>query len=361
MRFPKPLQNRSVKIVLISFLILSALYLILRIAFFENDPVLPFLKSVYHFYLFLPENIAGFIFDSAGTNVKIIDHHLVFDTQGAYHDSYSKYISNWPEYLFYKKWVVLILLLIWCTYSSFKRKSLFSILFVIVHIASMVGGLILLAIIGPRYIDEDTQFFLSPTLAGTLLFYLFVLFWVSTSKNDIRKTISKIGINLSISDRTFTEILSLFFLLLLLKDFLIPFFAFKPYVIFLLRVSQALAGLFGFEGYIIGDQLIGAAGALALSKHCLGFMTMYIFASLIFITRPDNRSITVKYMAIGTVAIFAANLLRLFLVFIVAQGENGYDRANLHHEIYNIAIYILIFLLWVLWFEVILRKKKFFK
>lgn len=362
MRFPKSFHNRSVRIVLISIILLSIIYVALRLVLFENDPILPFLNNMYYKYLLIPESIANYLFGLFEAKVQISNHRLIFENQAAYHIAYEKFLSNWSEYLSYKKWVALMLLLIWCKYSSFRKKALFSVLLAFTHLMSVIGGLLLLGIIGPRNIDEHTEFFLSPTLSGTFFFYIFILIWVLYSKNDIRRTISKIGLNLTISDRKLKEFLVLFFLFLVLKNYLIPFFAFKPYVLFLLEVSKYFAGLFGHEGYIIGDQLVGATGALALSKHCLGFMTMYIFASLIYLTRPDNkRLVTIKFITIGTVVIFIANLLRLILVFVVAQGENGYSKANLHHEIYNIAIYILIFLLWVLWFELILRKRKFFK
>ena len=43
--------------------------------------------------------------------------------------------------------------------------------------------------------------------------------------------------------------------------------------------------------------------------------------------------------------------------FVVAQGENGFERASRHHEIYNVGIYLVIFFMWVFWVELMRRKE----
>ncbi len=351
------IHDRITRIIAIICLILVFFYAILRLTVFETDPLIPLLNSLYKFYLLLPEWISNTIFGLADANVRVLDHQLVFASTDYYQIKYEKYLENWHDYLLYKKWSLLVLALIWVNFSAFKRKLFYTFGFIIVHIFAVVGGLYLMGVLGPKLVDESTSFFLTPTLFGTVFFYVFVGVWVLKNRNEIRETVKKIGINWYISDNRFFEVLILLFALLILKNYLIPFLPFKPYVLFLLETSRLMASFFGYQGYIVGDQLQGLNGALALSKHCLGFVTMFIFGAMVFLTRiPDRKNITAWYLFIGLILLFVLNIARLVLVFIVAQGPDGYQRANIHHEVYNIVIYVFIFILWVIWFEFFLRR-----
>jgi exosortase/archaeosortase family protein len=331
---------------------MGIVYLLLRLLIFDEDPLIPLLNSLYYTYLLVPEWVADGLFSILNAGVTIEDHRLVYDNIGIYQESYAIFIDAWPKYLLHKRWVLLILLVIWINFSPVKRKMLFSGAFIIVHIVAVVAGLYLMGVLGPNIVDESTKYFLSPTLAGNMLLFSFLLFWVFFNKGEIRNTFSILGINGTISDSRINETLAALFFLFILRDFFIPYFEYKPYVAFLLEITQMISFSFGFEGVIIGDHLVGANGALALAKYCLGFMTMYVFGSLIFLTRPNSYQIkTWLFIGVGMVVIFLSNIVRLVLVFIIAQGENGYNRASLHHEIYNVGIYIFIFVLWVIWVE----------
>ena len=80
---------------------------------------------------------------------------------------------------------------------------------------------------------------------------------------------------------------------------------------------------------------------------------------MVYLTRPGHLArISWIFIVAGTIFIFISNIARLVLVFVVAQGVNGYQRASMHHEIYNIGIYIFIFMMWVAWFEMIRRRSE---
>jgi exosortase/archaeosortase family protein len=351
-------MNKSVRIALLTdHSDLGLGYLFLRLMIFDLDPLIPFLNSLYMTYLFIPEWIANNLFSIINAGVSIEDHRLVYEQTGPYQESYSTFIDNWPKYLLHKLWSLLVMVAIWSILAPVKRKIQFTILFVLVHILSVVAGLYLMGVTGPKIVDADTVFFLTPTLAGNLLMFILFLIWVFINKKEIRNTLQKLGIRVKLSDRKMNEILAALFFLVLLRDYLIPFPEYRLYVRFLLEITQWIASLIGFEGYIVGDQLVGANGALALAKHCLGIMTMYVFASMVYLTRPGQLSrISWLFIAGGTFFIFISNIARLVLVFVVAQGENGYHRASMHHEIYNVGIYVFIFIIWIAWFEMIRRR-----
>ena len=102
-----------------------------------------------------------------------------------------------------------------------------------------------------------------------------------------RSGISRLGIKYQLSNRQVREIVILLFFFLVLREFLIPYFKYTPYVTLLLGITEHISSWFGHPGYIEGDQLIGEFGTLGLSKHCLGFMSFYLFASFVFLTREN--------------------------------------------------------------------------
>lgn len=359
MNFRNLLPNKSVRILVVIAGSAVLVYTVLRLIIFDTDPLTSLFQPIYHTYLLFPEWIANMLYKAVDAGVYIRNHQMIFDTMESYHLAYAEFTESLPRYMLYKRWSILILAVIWINFSPIKRKLIFTIAFTGTHVISVVGGLFLLGVIGPRVIDEHTTFHLTPTLFGNLVMFVFLMIWVFFNKTEIRNTVQKLGIDIDISDRRIHEVIILLFFFLILGKVLIPFLAFKPYVIFLLEITRGISFLLGHDGYIAGDQLIGADGALALAKHCLGLMTMYLFAALIYLTRPkEPTSFTWLYMLVGLVLIFISNIIRLVLVFVVAQGENGFQRASMHHEIYNIGIYVVIFGMWVLWVELLRRKAK---
>ncbi len=88
-------------------------------------------------------------------------------------------------------------------------------------------------------------------------------------------------------------------------------------------------------------------------------MSFYLFGSFVFLTRENLPTrVTVLYITAGLIFLSILNIVRLVAIYIIVQGVNGTERAALHHEIYNVVIYIFIFALWVLWYERFVRRAK---
>ena len=350
------LRKKAVKYIIFITGFLSIIYIVLRLTVFETDPVVPLLSRIYRYYLYLPENLTNLIFRAGKGGVLIRDHTFIFEIQTGYQDAYAEFLSNWPRYLLYRTWSLLILVIIWGTITSTRKKLIFSMVFILAHIIAVISGLYLLGVTGPAVYEFKPKFFLSPTLIGTLIMYILLATWLLTSKDEILFTIQKSGIKIKLADRKMYEILGLFLFFLALRSFIIPFFEFKPYVNFLLETTRSITVRFGQDGIISGDQLIGENGTLAVSKHCLGFMSMFLFASMVYLTRISNKQ-TWIYIITGLIFLLILNITRLILLFIMVQGEDGVARATYHHEIYNMVIYVIIFVMWIVWFEFFLRKR----
>lgn len=354
----KPHILRLVKISLIIAAIIGLVYLVLRLTIFPTEPLKSLLSAIYNGYLLIPEWLASQIFRLTDAGVTIENHAILFQNRTDYQVTYSNFIINWPKFLLYRNLSLLTLILIWFTIAPVRRKIIFTLLFLLAHIVSVTAGLYFLGVTGPNVFAVKQSLPLSPTLFGTLILYSISVIWILRNRQNIRLTIQKLPFSFEIANRTINEAVVLLFIFIALRSFFIPFFDYRPYVLFLLNITNEVTTWFGYSGVIDGDQLIGENGALALSKHCLGFMTMFVFASFTYLTRTKKRWVNWIFILSGMVFLFIVNIVRLAAVFIVAQGENGFQRASTHHEMYNIAIYISIFVLWVIWLEFFVWKKK---
>ena len=356
MNISNPFHHKQFKIYFLIAAGLGLFYFILRLIFYPIDPVFLIFSSVYHQYLILPEQLANLLFKLFNANVIIKDNEFIFGTISEYQSTYSNYIVNWPKYLSYKNWSALLLVLIWIVNGSVRKKVYFTLFFVLTHLLSIVSGLYLLGHLGPVLFEYKPEIHLSSTLIGTFFMFSLLVFWFKSNKNSYQTSLQRFNIHFTLSDRKANEFFLILLIFLVLRSIVIPFFSFPLYVNALLEITQKTSLLFGYAGYIEGDQLIGENAALALAKHCLGFLTMYIFACLIYITRR-RIIITGIYIISGIVLLLISNIIRLVAVFIIAQGENGFERATRHHELYNVLVYIFVFVLWILWFEIFQKKK----
>ena len=101
---------------------------------------------------------------------------------------------------------------------------------------------------------------------------------------------------------------------------------------------------------IEGQTLFGSNGNLYLAKYCFGLEAMYIFSAFVWLTgdKALRKSI---FIISGIVFINLTNIVRLALLFMHIQKYGDYKLSMDLHELFNITIYSLIFLMWVLWIE----------
>ena len=279
---------KLIKLSLIIITIIGLFYIVLRLTIFPTEPFKNLFGFIYNGYLIIPEWLANHIFKLTNAGVSVDKHTLVFENLTEYQTNYNHFLTNWPIFLLYRNLSLLTLILIWFTSAPVRKKIIFSLIFVLAHVVSVVAGLYLLGVIGPQVFEVKNKFSISPTLCGSLIIYGICMVWILLNRPGIRSTIQKTPFKFEIPDKTISEVLILVFIFIFLRGFLIPFFDYQPYVIFLLKVTNEVSSWFGYSGTIDGDQLVGDNGALALSKHCLGFMTMFVFASFTFLTRTKK-------------------------------------------------------------------------
>lgn len=110
--------------------------------------------------------------------------------------------------------------------------------------------------------------------------------------------------------------------------------------------------LFGFYAiYNEQDVMVVAGPYLRINYSCLGLGVMSFLAAFV-LAFPATWKETFKMLVIGIVSIYVLNVLRiagLGLLFGFFQSQRNYF--EYHHEIFNIIVYIIIFLMLYFWIK----------
>ncbi len=128
------------------------------------------------------------------------------------------------------------------------------------------------------------------------------------------------------------------------------YFDFNLWIDFLFKSSQKILALLGHDAVVEPSLLIGNNGSIYMTKGCLGFKTMFLFASIVYLTGNDNKRRWI-YIISGLLFLNFVNIIRFVLLFIHIQKHGGYVLAMDLHDMYNYIIYFIVFVLWVIWFE----------
>ena len=92
-------------------------------------------------------------------------------------------------------------------------------------------------------------------------------------------------------------------------------------------------------------------------KRCLGLNTMLLFVSLVFVMSENGWARWI-YIVSGLIILNIANILRLVLLFLHIQKHGTYAGVVDYHNLYDFIIYGIVFVLWVIWFELSRNRKR---
>lgn len=361
MRLNSPFKN-SKTILLLSIGILLIISLLIFLFIFDEKKIILLITDTFlNWYLSAAESVANVIIKIMTKGVSIENHEIIFTSYSQYFEKNRIILENWTEYLLYKKWSAFLLLSFWLVRSSVKKKIKFTFLLFFTHFLAVVSGLILVAGIGPLLINPESLSELRPNTIGTIAMVILFAVWVKASKTDIQATLKIIKINFKFSDVKINEILIVFFLYILLLNFFVPYINYYLYIEFLLQATKSMVTVLDYHAEINGPYLSGTnGGTLFMAKWCLGLITMFVFASMVYLTRRDNKTCGI-FIFVGIIILHILNIVRLSLLFIFVQNHDDSELIMDHHDIYNIVVYLVIFALWIIWiekFSSIKRKKK---
>lgn len=120
----------------------------------------------------------------------------------------------------------------------------------------------------------------------------------------------------------------------------------------LLSPATSIIKLFGF--YAIHnkiDVMVIDGPYLRVNYSCLGLGVMSFFTAFI-ISFPAKLKPKFKLLIIGTIMIYMLNVLRIAgLGILLGTFKSQRDNFTYHHEIFNIIVYICIFILLYFWIK----------
>jgi exosortase/archaeosortase family protein len=156
--------------------------------------------------------------------------------------------------------------------------------------------------------------------------------------------------NLEFLEEKLPEIFTIMFLFTLLSNFLLGFFQYSAWINLMFNISAWILNILNYPAWVESHLLIGENGSIHMAKGCLGFNTMLLFASIVYITSKNNRR-KLLFILGGLILLNISNIIRFVLLFIHIQNHGGYVLKMDLHAMYNYIIYGIVFILWIIWFE----------
>lgn len=250
--------------------------------------------------------------------------------------------------LIMKKWLIVVLILIWISPVAKQVKLKTSIIYFIYHfivICIKVSNIILLYNSGTTH---ENSLYLGQSISYLLLF-IFLQIWIKKVPeiiNSISRVTKTNPVYLKKKIKTFVYLVyGLIFIQILLG-----IFQFLPWINLIFNTTHQILAWFGYESTVEPFYLLGKNGNIYMAKGCLGIKTTYLYVAFIILTGEGiNRKLLVSL--IGVIIINIVNILRFVFLFIHLQNHGKYLWNIEVHDLFNVLVYSLIFILWIIWLE----------
>jgi exosortase/archaeosortase family protein len=332
------------KALIIPFIIVLSLvfiYITLSLLFFDTDPLLGLIGRLTNAYLLIQERIANQYLQWVGTGVQVQNHLVMLE---------GKSFDAVRTGTLMRKWIALLLLVIWISPDSLKKKLLFSGIILVLNFMMSPVTIALQAYLNAQGTDMYSHTRISRTLAHLMnMTLLFV--WLRNHREALWRLLSHTRIDVDLIKRKSSSIVLVSYVYLILGYFILGCFEFTPWVNFLFNASHKILSWFNIESVVESQVLIGDEGSLSMLKSCLGLNTMLLFASLIFVMGENGWKSWI-YILSGLLLLNIANIMRLVLLFMHIQEHGTYVGLVDYHDLYDYIIYGMVFLMWVIWFEI---------
>lgn len=334
------LHLNQVKIFAIIILVLLGTGFFLYHFVFPSNPAKLFLSALDNSYLLLIEKFAGQLLHLTGSNLTIENHFAFLN---------SIQLNGFHPETLYKKWGLILLLIIWLTRTSFLKRLLFTLLIFFTNFVLVSVDVALRAHLASLEYFNRPVSSLSLTI-GTLIMASLLFLWYWKNKAIILNSLSNLKIGANILKNKLPTIIIITFIYIITATFLVDYFDFGLWIDILFTSSQKILSLIGYKATVEPFNLIGDNGSIYMAKGCLGINTMLLFASIVYLTGTDNKR-RWFYIISGILFLNFINVMRFVLLFIHIQKNGGYVLAMDVHDIFNYITYSIVFALWVVWFE----------
>jgi exosortase/archaeosortase family protein len=337
MKLNKIKANRKALIVFALILLLLLVYVCISYVFNGFIPFVQFINYITLPFLILVEKLASLILYLWGSPITIFNHGIVLN---------GDVVDGFTTQIMYKKYTILFILILWFTKSTRQKKVLFTVIFLLLNFLAAAVYIAFTAMlvsgqVSNSAIISNIHCFVLFCMNSVLLFWYFMNRTVNTNSERIS------GIILWIDRKLFKIIIIIYVYAITL--FSLGYFSFNLWISFILNSSQKIVEIFGYNAFVEDTILIGDIGSVSMYRTCLGLMTMFLFAALIYLT-ANNQKKGWGFIVIGLFFLNLINILRVVLLFIYIQVK-GTEFALDVHNIFNYVTYVIVFVLWIIWFE----------
>jgi exosortase/archaeosortase family protein len=248
-----------------------------------------------------------------------------------------------------KKWFVVTLLIIWITPSDVRSRILYSLISIPLNYILNIFQLFIVF-----FFYDGSKSIVDLKLIGYTIVWLgyisFVIFWLKKNKELIFSILSKYNYNIDFIKKKSGLAIVLLFIAVFINNFLVGYLDFKYWIIAIFNTSKYILSLMGYDAIVDDVYLIGENGTIYMAKFCLGIQTTIIFTLFILLT-GQNLKKQIFYVLFGIIVINVVNILRFVLLFIHLQKHGEYKLTMDLHDIFNIVVYSVVFVLWIIWLE----------
>jgi len=132
------------------------------------------------------------------------------------------------------------------------------------------------------------------------------------------------------------------------------------FVSFILKSSQSLLDIFGYESTIRGRYIFSQNANLYMDDACIGINLMFLFAVFIVLL-PGEKKHKFWYIPTGILTIIFLNISRIVFIFInLTKNKGDYKLPIDIHDVFTYPVLVFTFIMWAIWINkfVIIEKNK---
>ena len=349
MKIREAINTRVVRTGLLVIFLLGLLYVVLSLTVFEQDKTLQFFNQVFYSWLGIYERFATVIIRWLELPFMIVNTSVIFDGQALYEVE--------PGFLM-RKWVLGLLFFFWIFPVKLRYKIAGSFLLFLFHFLITSFDLVILGSLIALEGEKGESAYRIAITPGVMVMTTFFVVWTVKFKSQIFSSLESQKIRTEGIRKKLPALFIIIYLYGFMGNFILGWFDYIPWINFLFVSSQSILGVFGYEAEVYANYLLGQNGSIYMEKGCLGFGTMALFAAVVYLTSNHRLLVTSVYMIAGIIFLNFVNILRFVFLFIHLQNNNGYKFAIEVHDMYNLTLYGVVFLLWVIWFELFVFRKR---
>lgn len=338
MKLPFTLTRRA-WIIIIAILALAFIWTVLRFFILHYDPIRPLLIAIFEPYLLLTGKLSNFILSFSCPGAEIVNYDIFYHNDKLY---------SFESGVLFKKWLLLLLLIYWIVRSPLTEKLFFTIIIIVAHFLIVSADNAILADIVVNGYDEESLPKISKT-PGLLVLITFFTIWLLRYRKMILEFLSGLKLNTQLVDSKIPELIIVMYLYVVLNNFLYGIFDLHIWRNLMIVTVHKILTAIGYNSVIEGFYIIGDNGTVLIDRGCVGYNSMLKFAVIVFLTGVNNVR-RWSYIFSGAAFLEIISGLRLILIFIWYENY-GFERAIQFHDFTKSAIHVIIFIMWIIWFE----------